>query len=76
MASSRKSDEPGQEHDAFFSTCANFDFLIVRCNPGQSKAATEELAVCLRAEEDEEEEQGREEAEEGEELTWTQGRGT
>jgi len=27
-----------QEHDKFFEVCKNFDFLIVRCNPGQIKA--------------------------------------
>merc|ERR1711990_893515 len=26
-----------EEHDAFFEVCANFDALIVRCNPGQIK---------------------------------------
>jgi len=27
-----------QEHDKFFEVCKNFDFIIVRCNPGQIKA--------------------------------------
>jgi len=27
-----------QEHDAFFALCKAFDFVIVRCNPGQIKA--------------------------------------
>jgi len=27
-----------EEHDTFFEVCSNFDFLIVRCNPGQIKA--------------------------------------
>merc|ERR1719373_929764 len=27
-----------QEHSAFFGVCMNFDFIIVRCNPGQIKA--------------------------------------
>merc|ERR1719230_2164447 len=27
-----------EEHDAFFEVCSAFDFLIVRCNPGQIKA--------------------------------------
>jgi len=27
-----------EEHDKFFEVCKNFDFLIVRCNPGQIKA--------------------------------------
>mmetsp|Transcript_66572 Transcript_66572/g.192833 ORF Transcript_66572/g.192833 Transcript_66572/m.192833 type:complete len:731 (+) Transcript_66572:57-2249(+) len=27
-----------QEHDAFFDVCKKFDFIIVRCNPGQIKA--------------------------------------
>jgi len=26
------------EHDKFFEVCKNFDFIIVRCNPGQIKA--------------------------------------
>jgi len=27
-----------EEHDTFFKVCKNFDFIIVRCNPGQIKA--------------------------------------
>merc|ERR1711972_1097798 len=27
-----------EEHDRFFKVCSNFDFIIVRCNPGQIKA--------------------------------------
>jgi hypothetical protein len=27
-----------EEHDKFFDLCKSFDFLIVRCNPGQIKA--------------------------------------
>eukprot|EP00931_Biecheleriopsis_adriatica_P057878 TRINITY_DN3436_c0_g1_i1.p1 TRINITY_DN3436_c0_g1~~TRINITY_DN3436_c0_g1_i1.p1 ORF type:complete len:589 (+),score=169.67 TRINITY_DN3436_c0_g1_i1:46-1812(+) len=27
-----------EEHDKFFQLCKNFDFIIVRCNPGQIKA--------------------------------------
>ncbi|CAE8725077.1 unnamed protein product [Polarella glacialis] len=27
-----------EEHDKFFEVCKNFDFIIVRCNPGQIKA--------------------------------------
>ena len=27
-----------EEHDKFFALCKNFDFIIVRCNPGQIKA--------------------------------------
>eukprot|EP00932_Pfiesteria_piscicida_P017059 SRR837773.3959.p2 GENE.SRR837773.3959~~SRR837773.3959.p2 ORF type:complete len:394 (+),score=228.99 SRR837773.3959:83-1183(+) len=27
-----------QEHDKFFEVCNNFNFIIVRCNPGQIKA--------------------------------------
>eukprot|EP00913_Durusdinium_trenchii_P026251 g24630.t1 len=27
-----------EEHDKFFELCKNFDFVIVRCNPGQIKA--------------------------------------
>merc|ERR1719168_171552 len=27
-----------EEHDKFFETCKNFNFIIVRCNPGQIKA--------------------------------------
>jgi len=27
-----------QEHDKFFEVCKNFNFIIVRCNPGQIKA--------------------------------------
>ena len=27
-----------EEHDKFFELCRNFDFVIVRCNPGQIKA--------------------------------------
>ncbi|CAJ1348552.1 unnamed protein product [Effrenium voratum] len=27
-----------EEHDAFFELCKNFNFIIVRCNPGQIKA--------------------------------------
>lgn len=27
-----------QEHDKFFELCKSFDFIIVRCNPGQIKA--------------------------------------
>merc|ERR1712151_1382891 len=27
-----------EEHDKFFEVCKNFNFLIVRCNPGQIKA--------------------------------------
>ncbi|CAE8643061.1 unnamed protein product [Polarella glacialis] len=27
-----------EEHDKFFEVCKNFDFIIVRCNPGQIKS--------------------------------------
>jgi hypothetical protein len=27
-----------EEHDAFFEVCKKFDYIIVRCNPGQIKA--------------------------------------
>ena len=27
-----------EEHDKFFEVCKHFDFIIVRCNPGQIKA--------------------------------------